>query len=157
MGSVVQAQIENVFISYETSTGAEFARQAKALCEDAGIEAWMWEIDREPGAYPIEQIATQIDHCTVFFYFCTVLDDSQTSLGQKYERNLALNLNKSVRIFTTDEKLVPLVLKAFTYVKFSVDTFGSRCEEVIGRLSTTPNVREPAKYLAEAQPVDSEG
>lgn len=153
----VDTPIESVFISYDSQTGVEFAREARALCANEGVQAWVWEIDRAPGGYPIKQIATEIERCAVFFYLCTVSGDSLTSLGQEYERNLALNLNKPVRILTADENFVPVELKAFTYVKFSVDTFSSVCQEVISQLSTSPTVTEPAKVLAEEQKIDIEG
>jgi hypothetical protein len=119
VGPGINSRIETVFISYDTKTGADLAREAKALCEQAGFEAWLWEVDREPGAFLFEEIATQIENCTVFFYFCTVLDDSQTSMGQRYERNLALRLNKQMRIFAAEDKYVPLTLVMFNYEDFS--------------------------------------
>ena len=144
-----------VFISYETGTGLEYAREARRVFREAGYLAWMWESERTPGAYPAEEIAKNIELCDIFFYLCTAQEETQKWNGQPYERNLAWQLNKAFTVLTFDRSFVPLMLKAYTYVVVSVETFANRCREVVVQLATLQRLKEPvAGYFGEAEPLE---
>lgn len=148
----------NIFVSYDSQTGLEYARQAKRVIAKGGYQAWVWECDRVPGAYPAEEIAKNIRLCDFFFYLCTAQEDTQKWNGQEWERNLAWGLNKPVRVLTVDPGLVPLMLKAYTYVVISVETFSTECREIVDQLATRPILGGiEVAHLAEEDPLDSAG
>ena len=92
----------SIFISYETSTGLEYAREARRIFMDAGHEAWMWDGDRRSGHFPAEEIANNIKLCDIMFYLCTATGQDQPSWnGQEYERNLAWILGKPFLPFSS--------------------------------------------------------
>jgi len=152
--SAVDAQLERVFISYDTKTGAELALEAKLLCEGHGIEAWMWAVDRELGALLFSELAEQIGKCTVFLYVCTVLEDPHDDGGQRWEYNTAMTMNKHIDVLTSDKSLVPPALVSRNYEEFTPKTFHSKCEKIIGQINNTPSVEGPAKFSSEAQSID---
>ena len=148
----------SIFVSYESQTGLEYAREAKRVITEAGYQAWVWQSDSVPGAYPAEEIEKNIRLCDFFFYLCTVEDETQKLNGQRWERSTAWNLDKPVRVLTLDPALVPRMLRAYTYVVVSDETFSTRCREIVDRLATQPELEEPvAIYLREVDTLDGAG
>jgi hypothetical protein len=149
---------KTIFISYDTESGLEYAHEAWRIFTDSGNEAWMWDANRAPGGYPAEQIAENIKLCDIFFYLCTAEDGAPRWNGQPYERNLAWQLNKPYRVITFDSDLVPLMLRAYTYIVVSGETFVTRCTEVVDQLATQPILEKTqARNLEEVQPLASAG
>ena len=147
----------SIFISYDTVTGLEYAREAKRVFNEAGYLAWMWDTNRTPGSYPAEEIAKNIEVCDVFCYLCTSQDATHRWNGQQYERNFAWNKNKPCQVLTFDPGFVPLMLQAYGYVEVSPDTFARTCRQLAKQFATQPQLETLARYLEEDEPLDSTG
>jgi len=147
----------SVFISYDTASGLEYAREAKRVLTEAGYQTWMWETDSASGDDPAEQIAENIEQCDIFVYLCTKQDQAHRWNGQQYERNLAWSLNKSTAIVTLEERLIPLMLRAYRHVVVVVDTFRTQCRDVVDELAEAPKLKQPAGLVGEAEPLERAG
>ena len=145
------------FISYETVTGLQYARETHRLVTDLGHDAWMWEINNASGPYPAEQIAEQIELCDGLIYLCTGPDQPWRTNGQPYERNLAWHYGKPIAVFTLEPGLVPRMLRAYTYEVFSGDTLPTQCQEFVGRLGNELRLGQQAQNVLEVEALDDEG
>ena len=130
------------FISYETATGLHLAKEIQSIITELGHSAWVWEVDNQPGMYPVQQIAEQIEQCDVFLYVCTGPDQPERTSGQPYERSLAWSLGKRIQVIALDEFLVPLVLRAYTYRIINEENLHPRCLEMIQTFVTAPRWEE---------------
>ena len=144
----------SLFVSYETETGLKYAREAKRVFTEAGYRVWMWESDSRPGAYPIEEIARNIQACGAFVYLCTAAepDGEPRRNGQVYERSMAWQLNKQCIVFTFNPIFVPLSLTAYRYELVSAEHFSEQCRKVASSLGTQPAKEDSvARYRTTAE------
>ena len=140
-----------IFISYETGTGLEYAREAKRVFTEAGYQAWMWEDDHKVIGYPHEDILYNLEACDFFLCICT--QATETSEGQRFERNHALRLNKQPLILTFNSTQIPDVLKAHIYNQVTPCTFEEECRKLAHNLDKYERLTTTAGFKAEGETV----
>ena len=138
MDSLVSQPTTNIFISYETATGLEYARKAKRVFAESGHQAWVWDDDHAATGYPREDIMDHIEACDIFLCICT--EASDTSEGQRFESNYALDEIRPPLILTLDPDRIPRVLKAHIYTLVTPTTFTERCRELAHDLDKYPRL-----------------
>ena len=147
----------SVFISYDTASGLEYARESKRIFEEAGCKVWMWDDDSMPGAFLNVEIAENIELCDIFFYLCTTQDQPERVNGQPYERSLAWRHNKYPLIVTFDSIFVPRDMLGQRFEVVSPATFADKCQEIVNRIVNSPMLEKRAGYFGEAEQLDSTG
>jgi hypothetical protein len=84
----------SVFISYETTTGLEFAKHLKKSLKKQEIPSFVAEEDIEPGGASLEIIQDNLKRCRFFVLILTVTALKSTEVKKEFA--LAKKLNKDI-------------------------------------------------------------
>jgi hypothetical protein len=119
-----------LFISYcDDGEGLGYATRAKEICEQRGIEAWVWADDSSSAKWLQTDIAQNIESCDAMLIIVTT--GTENSGSQKEEWSLASSLTKLKVSMRRNSLSIPLELRSRKCPEFSDSDFEGVCDKAI--------------------------
>jgi hypothetical protein len=133
------------FISYcdKDEEGLQFAREAKKICKQRDIEAWVWRDDSSSAEWLKTDIANNIDSCNAMLTIVTF--GTANSEAQKEEWSFASSFNR-INVSIRKKGLpLPPELRARYSPEFSNSDFERICNKAIDDIGKTIESYEKAQ------------